>query len=362
MNAFLSQIPVSETARHFIGMGIIIVGTLIAAAVIRYVLWGVIQHFAKKTKSDLDDRLLAATRKHVYLLVYVFGVSILFNYIESLYGETAGEKLFDVIDGITYSIGVLIVANLVARIIRTSLIWYGENVATRTESTVDDEFVPLLDRAGKIIVYALAVLIVLDHFSIDVKGLIAVLGVGSLAIALAAQDTIANMIAGFVIMIDRPFRVGDRLRLHDGTVCSVYQIGIRSTRLVTLQNTMIVSPNSELTKSSVHNLSYPSPEIQVQVSVGVAYDSDIEKVRRIMVEEASQHPRVMDTPAPAVTLNTIGPSALEVGLYCRVACTADQAPVASELRERILARFRQEAIIIPYPQMVVTMAGEDKNK
>lgn len=361
MNAFLSQLPVSETSRNFIGMGIIIVGTLIAAAIIRYILWGVIQHFAKQTKSDLDDRLLAATRTHVYLLVYVFGVTILFNYLETLYGETAGEKLFNVIDGIIYALGVLIVANLIARIIQTSLLWYGENVAARTESTVDDEFVPLLDRAGKIIVYLLAGLIVLDHFSIDVKGLIAVLGVGSLAIALAAQDTIANMIAGFVIMIDRPFRVGDRLRLNDGTVCTVHQIGIRSTKLITLQNTMIVSPNSELTKSSIHNLSYPSPDIQVQVVIGVAYDSDIDNVRRMMVEEAKRHPKVTDSPAPSVTLNTFGQSAIEVGLYCRVANTADQGPVASELRERILARFRQEAIVIPYPQMVVTMAG-DKNK
>lgn len=359
MEKFLSEIPVSETSQHLIGMGIIVVGTLIAAAAIRFILFGVVQHFAKKTRSDLDDRLLAATRSHVYLLTYVFGFTILFNYLQSLYEEAVGKKTFEVIDGITYSVGVLIVAHLIVRIVSTSLAWYGENIAARTESTVDDEFVPLLDRAAKIVVFALAALIVLDHFEIDVKGLIAVLGVGSLAIALAAQDTIANMIAGFVIMIDRPFRAGDRLRLQDGTVCTVNQIGIRSTKLVTLQNTMIVSPNSELTKSSIHNLSYPSPEIQVQVAVGIAYDSDVEKVRRVMIEEATRHPKVMDTPPPSFSLNSFGQSSLEVCLYCRVAHTADQAPVASELRERILGRFRQEGIAIPYPHLVVSVSPKD---
>ena len=186
---------------------------------------------------------------------------------------------------------------------------------------------------------------------------IKVIGVGG-----AGGNAIANMIAGFVIMIDRPFRVGDQLKLHDGTVCTVYQIGIRSTKLVTPQNTMVVSPNSELTKSSIHNLSYPSPEIQVQVSIGVAYNSDIEKVRRIMIEEADRHPKVLDFPAPSVTLNTIGPSALEVGLFCRVATTSDQAPVAAQMRERILLRFREEKIEIPLPQMVVTMAGEENGR
>lgn len=359
MQKFLSQIPVAEVWQHLIGVGIIIVGTLAVAAVIRLVIFRVVTHFTGKTKSDLDDRLLAATRKHIYLLVYVFGFSVLCNFLQSLYEESVGIKLFEVIDGIAYGAGVLVVANMLARIISASLIWYGINVAARTESKVDDEFVPLLDRVGKVVVYSLAALIVLDHFHIDVKGLIAVLGVGSLAIALAAQDTIANMIAGFVIMVDRPFRVGDRLRMTDGTICTVYQIGIRSTRLITLQNSMIVAPNSELTKREIHNLSYPSPDIQVKVSVGVAFGSDVEKVRQVMIDETERHPRVMKSPPPSFSLDQFGQSALEVSVFCRVEQTADQAPVASELRERFLKRFRQEGIEIPYPQVVVSMTPND---
>ncbi len=359
MQKFLSQIPVAEGWQQVIGMGIVILGTIIVAAIVRLVLWQVIGHFAKKTKSDLDDRLLAATRKHVYLLVYVFGATVLFNYIQSLYVDTMGEKVFEVIDGITYSVGVLIVAGLIIRIISTSLQWYGENVAARTESTVDDEIVPLLNRVARIVVFSLAALIVLDHFKIDVKGLIAVLGVGSLAIALAAQDTVANMIAGFVIMVDRPFRVGDRLRLADGTIVIVHQIGIRSTRLLTLQNSMVISPNSELTKREIHNLSYPSEDIQVKVSVGVAYGTDIAKVRAIILDEAAKHPKVLKTPPPSFSFDQFGTSSLDISLFCRVGHTSDQWAVGSEMRERILNRFRTEKIEIPFPQLVITKSDSD---
>jgi small-conductance mechanosensitive channel len=354
MQKFLSQIPVAEGWQHLIGMGIIIVATIIVAAVVRLVLWKVIGHFAKKTKSDLDDRLLAATRRHVYLLIYVFGATVLFNFIQSLYVETVGEKTFEVIDGITYSLGVLIVAGLIIRIISTSLLWYGETIAAKTESTVDDEIVPLLNRVARIVVFSLAALIVLDHFKIDVKGLIAVLGVGSLAIALAAQDTVANMIAGFVIMVDRPFRVGDRLRLTDGTIVIVHQVGIRSTRLLTLQNSMIISPNSELTKREIHNLSYPSEDIQVRVSVGVAYGTDIAKVRAIVLDEATRHPKVLKNPPPSFSFDQFGSSSLDISLFCRVAHTSDQFVVGSEMRERLLNRFRAERIQIPFPHLVIT--------
>ncbi len=353
MHKFLSQIPVTEGWQELIGLAIIVVGTLIAAAVVRIILFTIIGHYTKRTKTDLDDALFAATRKQIYLLIYVFGLSVLFNYLQSIHEESLGAKLFEICDRVIFALGVLVVAFTIVRIAHTFLHWYGRTVASRTESTLDDEFVPLLDRVVKIIVFSLAILIVLDHFHVDVKGLIAVLGVGSLAIALAAQDTIANMIAGFVIMIDRPFRVGDRLRLPDGTVCIVNQIGLRSTRMLTFENTFIISPNAELTKTTIHNLSYPSPEIRVDVKFDIGYQSDIPHARQIMLDEAQHHPKVLKDPKPTFALNKFKDSAIEVALYARVGDVADQFQTNQDLAERILNRFRTEKIEIPLPQRVV---------
>ena len=94
-------------------------------------------------------------------------------------------------------------------------------------------------------------------------------------------------------MTDRPFRIGDRLELSDGKVGDVYQIGLRSTKLMTFDNTLIIVPNRALMNSTIHNTTYPKPEVRVKVEVGVGYDSDIQQVKRAMLDEAEKHPKVL---------------------------------------------------------------------
>ncbi|UCG61832.1 MAG: mechanosensitive ion channel family protein [Candidatus Zixiibacteriota bacterium] len=358
----LENIPVSPLLQKFIGVAAIIVGTIFVAFLVRYIISGIGLRIAARTKTELDDKLLAAANRLLFLLVLLFGLSVLLNYLESILVETLGLKLFEVFDGVLYALGVLLVATTVVRVLSVTFRWYGSAVAARTETQLDDEFVPLLDRAVKVIIYVLAILIILDHFSVDIKGLITVLGVGSLAIALAAQETIANMIGGFVIMVDRPFRVGDWLRLSDGTTCRVHQIGVRSTKFLTFENTLIIIPNAELMKSTVHNITYPYPESRVRIDVGVSYESDMTLVRQVMLDEASKHPQVLSEPAPFFRFLEFADSSLNVSMFCRVPDVLDQWLVGSELRQQILERFRKEGIEIPFPQRVVTMIEPEKRR
>ena len=364
MIKLLENIPVSPLLQKLIGVAVIIVGTLVAAYLVRFVLTGVASKITGKTKIDLDDRLLAGTQRQLFWLVFLFGLVVLLNYVQSLLTETFGPRLFEVLDGIIYAAGVILVVTILVRLFSTVFHWYGSTVAARTETRVDDEFIPLLDRTVKVVMYLLDILVVLDHFSIDIKGLITVLGVGSLAIALAAQETIANMIGGFVIMIDRPFRINDWLRLPDGTVCRVYQVGVRSTKFLTIENTLIIVPNAELMKSTVHNITYPYPETRVRIDVGVGYDSDMELVKTVMLDEAAKHPQVLDEPQPYFRFLEFGDSSLNVSMFCRVPQVLEQYKAGSDLRQQILKRFRKEGIEIPFPQRVITMVreGNDENE
>ena len=359
MLELLSSIPVSPFWQKLIGVGIIVVGTIIVAFLVRIVLYGIVRKLTIKTKTELDDQLIAGTRFQVILILYLFGGTILFNYLESILTETMGEKIFRVIDGILYSIGVLLVASLLVKALSTIVHWYGTTIAARTDTNIDDELLPLLDRSIKVVIYLLSILIIMDHFQIDVKGLITVLGVGSLAVALASQDTIANMIGGFVIMIDRPFRAGDWLRLPSGQTCHVHQIGVRSTKFLTLENTLIIVPNAELMKSTIHNITYPHPETQVKIEVGVGYGSDMERVKAVMLDEAAKHPSVVKDPTPFFRFLEFGESSLKVSMFCMVPEVTDQWRVGSELRTNILERFRRENIEIPFPQQVVTIVRDD---
>ena len=355
MEQLLNEIPVSPVLQKLIGVGAIILLTLLAIYLARFLLAVLGKRLAARTKTDLDDRLLTASRKPIYLLLFLIGLLSLSEYLQELLAEYISADWFRFIDAIFYAIGVVLVASIIVRVITTILQWYGRTVAVRTQTRIDDEFIPLLDRATKVIIYVLAALIILEHFDVDIKGMIPVLGVGSLAVALAAQETIANMIGGFVIMTDRPFRVGDWLSLEDGTTCQVYQIGVRSTKFKTLENTLIIMPNAELVKSTIHNITYPYPEIRLQVDVGVGYDSDMELVKKVILEEADAHHLVLKEPKPAFRFREFGDSSLNVTLFARTVSVLDRLRAESDLRNQILERFRKEGIEIPFPQRVVTM-------
>ncbi len=358
MYELIEKIPLPTSLQVVAASLAIIVVTILSAWIVRALLSLAVGRLASRTRTDLDDKLLGGIKRHIHYLVYIVGAIALFNYLEHV-SDGLVPGLFKGLDGILFVLGVFVVAVMIVRLISTLLSWYARNIASRTETTLDDEFVPLADRGFRIIGYVLALLIVLDHFEVDIMGLVAILGVGSLAIALAAQETIANMIGGFVIMIDRPFRVGDRIRLDTGTTVVVDQIGIRSTKLRTFDNTLIIVPNAELMKSTVHNLTYPHPKLRVQVEVGVGYDSDMDQVRRVMLDEAALHPVIIDDPPPSFFFLEFGDSSLNVSMRCWVADVSEQFRTASELREQVLNRFRVEGIEIPFPQRVITMVPEE---
>lgn len=358
MYELIEKIPLPTGLQMVVASGAIVLLTILSAWLVRFLLSLIVGHLTSRTKTDLDDKLFRGVKRHIHYLVYIVGAATLFNYLEHV-SDGRAPGLFKGVDGVLYALGVVVIAVMIIRSISTMLSWYATNIASRTETTLDDEFIPLADRGVKIVGYILALLIILDHFEVDIVGLVAVLGVGSLAIALAAQETIANMIGGFVIMIDRPFRVGDRVRMDTGTTVIVDQIGIRSTKLRTFDNTLIIVPNAELMKSTIHNLSYPHPKLRVQIDVGVGYDSDMDQVRRVMLDEAARHPVVIDDPSPSFFFLEFGDSSLNVSMRCWVADVSEQFLTASELREQVLNRFREEAIEIPFPQRVVTTVPQD---
>jgi small-conductance mechanosensitive channel len=361
MESLLAQIPVSHLVQTLIGVGVIVIATMVASLVLRPIVFRIIGHLTRQTSTTLDDQLLKVTRGSLSLLIAVLGASVLFQFVENRYPQYMGEDLMRLVDGAIFGAGILLVAVLMVKVVGTILQWYGREVSGRSEKSFGHEFVPLLDRTVKIVVILLALLIVLDNFGIDIKGMIAVLGIGSLAVALAAQDTLANMIGGFTIMIDRPFRVGDMVKLADGSRVVVHEIGIRSTKFLTFDHTLEIVPNAELIKSTVHNITYPAPRVRVVIDVGVSYDSDIARVREAMLDEAAQHPNVLSDPDPKCYFMNFGDSSLDVSLRCQVKRPEDHRATSSQLREQVLNRFRTEGIEIPFPQRVITMVrGESE--
>ncbi len=157
----------------------------------------------------------------------------------------------------------------------------------------------------------ISMIMVLSLYNINVTAIIAALGVGGLAISLAAQDTLSNVISGIMIMLDQPFRVGDRIEIPKmSTWGDVVDIGLRSTRIRTRDNRLVIVPNNTISTDQVVNYSYPDPQYRIQFEIGVGYGQDIEKIRQVIIDAVRQVEGVLtDKPVDALYV-TMGESAM----------------------------------------------------
>ena len=209
----------------------------------------------------------------------------------------------------------------------------------------------------------LGILITLSVIGISITPLITALGVGGIAVALALQDTLANLFAGIHLLIEKSIRVGDFIRLETGQEGYVEDITWRTTRIRMLPNNMVIIPNNKLSQSIVTNYYLPEKRMSLLIPVGVSYSSDPERVERILVEEAKKAvgdiQGLLGDPEPFVRfIPGFGESSLDFTLICQVREFVDQYVAQHELRKRIFRRFKLEGIEIPFPHRTVYLREE----
>lgn len=223
----------------------------------------------------------------------------------------------------------------------------------------------LTQTLAQLAVVIFGILVLLNLLGISITPILTALGVGGLAVALALQDTLSNLFAGFYVAVARQVRLGDYIRLNTGEEGYVTDIGWRSTTIRALANNMIIIPNSKLGQAIVTNFYLPDKRLGVSIQVGVSYDCDPDQVERVLLEEAQtaaqEIPGMLAEPAPGVTLEPgFGDSSLGFTLGYSVREFADQFRVRHELRKRILKRFRREKIDMPFPTRTIYVHGQEE--
>ena len=221
------------------------------------------------------------------------------------------------------------------------------------DSERDEDMSPIITlttRIGKVIAALLAVTILLSYFGINITGLLTLLGLGGLAISLAAQDTIADAIAGFIILVDRPFRVGDRIEIEKvGTWGDVVDIGLRTTRIRTRDNRMVIVPNSIIGSNEVINYTYPDPRYRIQTHVDIAYGTDIEEARQIITKTVTQLQGVLvDKPVDALYIE-MGDFAMKFRVRWWVESYVDTRRMLDHVHTALDKAFAAAEIESPYP-------------
>lgn len=215
--------------------------------------------------------------------------------------------------------------------------------------------------ATRVVIGVLALLMTLQSLGVPVAPLLTTLGIGSLAVALALQDTLANFFAGLHLLADRPVRSGDYIKINDGGEGEGYveAIGWRSARLRTLKNNTIIVPNQKLSQAILTNFNLPSPVVSLSIPLTISYDADADAVERLLLDElARAAPGIAEVHGTdaAVRLSELAESGMVFSCVVSVRDFESQGRAAHELRKRLLARLRQEGIEIPYPQRVVHSA------
>ncbi len=204
----------------------------------------------------------------------------------------------------------------------------------------------------RVLVVAIGAMTLLAHFEIRITPLLTALGVGGLAVALALQYTLANFFAGLHILMERPIFVGDHIKLDSGQEGIVTDIGWRTTRVRTGGNDMVIVPNVKITSGILLNYSQPEQRSAAELPILVAHQADVAQVCRIALEEAAGLQTILAEPAPLCLFDPgVTLTHLQFKLIFQVASRADQGRVLSDLRLRILTRFRADGIPLPNPEL-----------
>jgi small conductance mechanosensitive channel len=327
---------------------------LVAGAYLAWiVLKRILLSMEKKTEETnflkINSRIFGVFRKAVfYGLMLVVG-----TYLIRLFNMLFLENTF-------HAIMIVVLATPAKDVLLILLDYVEKNVIEKTKTKVDDIIFDLLRKFSGAIIYATAVILALDTLGINVMPFIAGAGVAGLAIGFAAKDTLSNLIAGVLLIIDRPFEVGDRIEVWNAPVGSatwgdVIDIGLRATKIKTTDNIVIIIPNNEIMKRDIVNYTIISTNIRVRINVGVAYDADIEKAKKLVLEVADALDWISKSPAPKVVVRSFGESSVDLQLRVWINDARKRMDTISYVTDKIKTAFDKHGIEIPYPKRDITI-------
>jgi MscS family membrane protein len=336
--------------RSLLEFAVWVAGAVFVALLVLLFWKGVLLRLAMKTQTDLDEEIVRATRLPVMLVIFLALVRTGSELTLAQAETMTTHPFWPFWQGLLYVSLVLGITFVAIAFIRAIAAWYSHRTLGVAPPAGPRRFILMATRLVKFVLFFVALTIIFGHFDIQITGLLATAGVASLAVAFAAQETLSNMIAGFVLLADRPFKVGDRVQVADGQMGDVLDIGLRRTDVLSFDNTVISLPNSEVAKSRIVNYSAPDAKFKIRAKIGVAYGSDLRKTKAVLTDIMISHPEVLKDPPPVVFFTDFADSALNLLMICGVPDYREQFRIRDELFMTIKDRFEAENISIPFPQ------------
>lgn len=341
-HSFFTQTFYGNTLLDWLTSLTIIAGAFLLSKIIYLISSKFLRKLTAKTTTNLDDILIDNLEKPIVFAIILIGILMGINrldYPTSVYSIIQNGYTFLIVLNATW---------FIARICDALMEEYLKPLTERTTNDFDDQIYPIAKKCLSYIIWSIGIIMALNNAGYDVGAVIAGLGIGGLALAMAAKDTVANFFGGFTIFSDKPFRIGDRVKIagYDGFI---HEIGLRSFRLRTLNGTIVAIPNSKVTDSLIENITL-EPSRKIVLNLGLTYETTPQKVQEamdILREIASHHPSLEEN--VVVSFNQYGDFSLGIIFIYYIRKGENTFQTQSDINLSILTRFNEAGIQFAYP-------------
>jgi MscS family membrane protein len=361
---FLETIYYGNTILDYSIVFGIILGAIIVGKILFILSKKVLKKITAKTISNLDDIILDKVEEPVVFGLVLGASMYAFNLLNYTPSELSIEDLeagltvpySHIKQFINHLFGFLLVINitwLIARLLEALIEEYIVPYTEKTESDLDDQLLPIFRKGLKVIIWMLGIIVGLNNAGYDVGAVIAGLGIGGLAFALAAQDTVKNFFGGIMIFADKPFKIGDRIQIGDIDGI-IKEIGLRSTRVVTLAGRVVTVPNSMFSDNAIENVDL-EPSRKIMLNLGLTYDMNAEQMEQamnILRQIAKDNSKFVEDDI-SVGFNAFGDFSLGILFIYFIKKDADILNTQTQINLAILKQFNQAGLEMAFPTQTI---------
>lgn len=309
-----------------------------------------------KTKTNIDDEFIKKVSKPVNITILLIGLRIALEEIP------LSQSVDEIFGRIVSSVIILMVAYIIYLFVDIVLFFFLRSKIKGGSQGTRESLLSLVNSVLRVAWVVLAVLYILDLWGVQIGPLLAGLGIAGLAVALALQPTLGNVFSGISILLDKSVKVGDLVYLDAETKGKILHVGLRSTKIVTFDNELIIVPNSKLADSRIQNVALPEKKSRAVIPFSVAYGSDINKVKKLILAEIKKIKHAVHDPEPAVRFVEMADSALKFKAYFHVDDYDNRFESIDEANTKIYNALNKAGIAIPFPQLDVYVRDYKKKR
>ena len=325
---------------------LIILGAIIAGKILYWFFGNIIKKLTAKTKTKIDDIIVDMIEEPVVLALAIVGMWY------GLHRLNFPENWYLFMGKVYHILIAINITWLIARLVDAIIAEYIVPIAEKTESTLDDQIIPVVRKGLRSVIWILGIIVALNNAGYDVGALIAGLGIGGLALAMAAKDSVSNIFGGIMIFTDKPFKVGDRVKIN-GFDGSITEVGIRTSRMRTLEGRLVTIPNSQFTGNMVENVS-EEPTRKVVLNLGLTYDMTAEQMKKgieLLKEIAKNNSDINGD--YLVSFNAFGDFSLGILFIYYIKKNSDILDTQTAINLEILQQFGANGLEMAFPTQTI---------